>query len=284
MNSIYLDEIIYEFENTSYYNIVSKPQKNLYKKIIVRAIIIMFLLTSIEIYILYKLGWYNIDNIMVLLALTSFIVFIPPIAWTSNKLNKKYIFEYNKKYSNRNNKPYTNFDEIRFNEFYKLMLKNYNYIFSDNIFNILISYIEAKEKQLSKDPEYSSKLLTLISILVGLLASIVGGIIPLIVQDLNTEYKLLLILIAIGAILLAYSFVSQIISFQTKKQKLKKSLKDVKVFLYNCKLRYDLENTQEISCDINNTKESSYQTYTNKKNSKTLTKTKLHKIIDILFE
>lgn len=284
MNSFDLDEIINEIEKTSYYNMVSMKNNYLFKKIVIQTIIIMSLLIPIEIFLLLKFNLYNIDAIMPLFALTFCVVLIPPTYFTTKKLTKNYILEYN----NNHATSYTTFNEIRFNEFYNCILKNYSLVFLDNIFNILIPYIEAKEKQLSKDPEYSSKIIALISVLVGLFASIVGGIIPLIVQKLDIKYQLLVLFIAVSIIWLIYSVIMKILTFQTKSKKMKKSLKDIKVFLYNSKLRYELEHQKESLNDSNaglkNTKENSPEIFTSNENLKERVKTKSHKILDILFQ
>ncbi|NRT33999.1 hypothetical protein BJV38_003414 [Clostridium beijerinckii] len=255
MNYINLDEIIDQFEQTSYSNIVSKQNNYLFKKIILRSIAIMFLLIPAEICILVKLDLFNINYIITLLALIFLIIFIPQTRSTSNKLAQKYILDYNNSHST----SYKTFDHIRCDEFYQCILTKYSFLFLDNIFNELISYIESKENQLSKDPEYSSNMIALISLLIGFFSSIVGGIIPLLIQSLNITFKLLIIWLTIGAILLIYSFVSQALSFKTKRKKLKKSLKDIKVFLYGCKLRYDLEyengNLSKTNRQLNQSKE-----------------------------
>lgn len=280
MNSFNLDEIINELEKTSYYNMVSIENNYLFKKIVIQTIIIMSLLIPIEIFLLLKFNLYSIDAIIILFVLTFCAVTIPPTYFTSKKLTRKYILEYN----NNHATSYTTFNEIRFNEFYKCMLKNYIFLFLDNIFNILIPYIESKEIQLSKDPEYSAKIMALISVLVGLFASIVGGIIPLLVQRLDIKYQLLVLFAAISIIWLIYSIIMKILTFQTKSKKMKKSLKDIKVFLYNSKLRYELEDQKDHSTNLRTTEKNSPRANTNKKEFINLTKTKLHKIIDILFE
>lgn len=288
MYSIDLEEIIDEFEKTSYYNVVSKPNNFLYTKLIIDATTITILFTPIEIYILNKFGWYSIGNMLILSALTFLILLLPAFILTSNKLIKSYIFEYNTKYGDSSTKPFKDFNKIRLNEFYKILFKKYQYIFSDNFFSIFVSYIETKEKQLSKDPENTNKMIALIGILAGLFASIVGGIIPLIVQKLDIKYLLLVIFVVISIIWLIYSIILQILNYQTKDKKLKKSLKELKFFLYQSKLRYDLELEKEKSYittnDFNNSNENSSHNVNNSGDTKIFIKSKLHKLIDILFE
>lgn len=164
--------------------------------------------------------------------------------------------------------------------------------FYDINFNTLIPYIETKESKLQISPEYILRKTLLISFLISFLSALFSSIIPkfdISVIDKNSVISLSFIIISLIVIIFAYLFLSSAIKFKTKKEIERDKYKDLRSNLYKAKFRYHLEHLKENLPTANNnilpsSKGTTSQISNGNQKSGFILKSKLHRIIDILFE
>lgn len=284
MNYQDLDKIIDEYEKTSYYNLVLKINGYSFKKFLLKSLIIFVISIPLiaPISIWFKLKGF--DNMPLLLI--PFFITLTLSNLKFNKLTKKYIKEYSNAHSLE--LELKSFSEIRFNEFYNIINNNFEQILLDKNFELLISYLESKEKRLFMDSEYSVKVTILISSIISCIAGIVSGIIPQLIENLQVVYKIIIIVFIVSIGILIYFFGSSLFTFPTKINTMKNTYKDLKSFLYKAKFRYNLEHQNEnlinANNDFNESKENVRSSSAENNNFSIITKTKLHKIIDLIFD
>jgi hypothetical protein len=282
MNYSDLDSIIDYFKSTSSYYLIKKPN-NLTIKFWLRDFLILtaILLVGTKYFNLYFL---DVSSFMIISILILF--FVSAYLFNRKILTKTndYIDNYNKLYS-LDLKTYT---QVRFDNFYRFLVANNAHTLNDENFNILITYIKNQEEILTGDPSYNAKKALLTN---SILAFIVSASSALTTKFITNNNQLIPFILTSSFIIgIIYTFLTSIIDFPNKVSDEKDTYKYLRIFLYKAKYRYNLEHQKEnlnkadACAGLKSLKESVPNINTYEKNIKNSAKTKLHKVIDILFE
>lgn len=280
MNYSDLDSIIDYFKSTSSYYLIKEPN-NLTIKFWIRD---FFILTVMLVIVIKFLNLYFLD-LTSLIAIAFLISFFISAYFFNRRIKNK-----TKEYIDNHNKLYSlilkTYKQVRFDKFYHFLLNNNITTLSDENFNILITYIKNQEEILNGDPGYIAKK-TLITN--SILAFIVSASSALTTKFITNNSQLIPFILTSSFIIgLIYTFLTSIIDFPSKISDEKDSYKLLKTFLYKAKFRYNLEyqneNLSETNNELNQSKENIKISSSEKNDLSVIAKTKLHKIIDIIFQ
>ncbi|BCZ46975.1 hypothetical protein psyc5s11_30420 [Clostridium gelidum] len=279
MNYTNLDSIVDYFKSTSSYYKIKKPNS-----ITLKTLIIYTLIGSSMLVIVIKL--LNIKSLdLTSLICTSLVVsFILNAFFFNRKINKKtneYIATYNAIHSLDFNK----YDQVRLDIFYNYLLNNNIGSLSDENFNLLITYVKNQEDILHGDPSYNSKKTLITNSILAFIVSASSALTTKFITNNNQLIPFILMSsFIIGSI---YTFLTSIIDFPNKISDEKDSYKALKTFLYKAKFRYNLEyqneNSENNNSNLNQSTKNLQNSSVEKENFSIIFKTKLHKIVDILF-
>lgn len=278
MNYSDLDSIIDYFKSTSSYYLIKKPNNLTVRYLIITSFILAFILT-IVIYFL------NIGLDIISLSIIDLLISFFLSAFFLSKMITKRTNEYIKNYTASYSLNLKKYDQVRFDIFYRFLLKNNINTLDDENFNLLITYIKNQEENLNGDPSYNAKRTLITNSILAFIVSASSALTTKFITNSNQLIPFILgSSIIIGSI---YTFLTSIIDFPNKISDEKDSYKILKSFLYKAKFKYNLEyqndTLENTNSNLNQTKNDSQISSEEKNNFSSITKTKLHKIIDILF-
>ncbi|NRT33998.1 uncharacterized protein YneF (UPF0154 family) [Clostridium beijerinckii] len=281
MNYSDLDSIIDYFKSTSSYYLIKKPNNITLKTLIKYTI-------AVEIVLLIIVKLLNIDflTLPLLIIASSIVSFFLSAFFLIRKINKK-INNYIKDYNIMHSLNLKKYDQVRLDIFYHYLLDNTGCL-SDENFNLLITYAKNQEDILNGDPSYNAKKTLLIN---SILAFIVSASSALTTKFITNNSQLIIFILTSSFIIgIIYTFFTSIIDFPNKMSDEKDTYKYLKSFLYKAKFRYNIEypkenlNNTDTKASLKNSKENVANLSIYENNFKNSTKTKLHKVIDLLFE
>lgn len=271
-----LDSIIEYFKSTSSYYEIKKPN-NITVKILARntltlATILVIVIKSLNI------NFLDLFSLIITTLVGSFFLSAFLLNRKINKKTNEYIENYNIVYS----LDLKIYDQVRFDNFYRYLLNNNINSLSDENFNILITYIKTQEEILNGDPSYNSRKTLVTNSTLAFIVSASSALISKFITNYNQLFPFILISLII--LYFIYTFLTSIIDFPNKITDEKDSYKCLKIFLYKAKFRYNSEHTKDNLTDTKTNLEDSKKINTTKEDFRSLSKTKLHKIIDILLQ